>query len=152
MRIVAQRVREASVTVDGEVTGSIGNGLVVLVAVSRSDTERDANWIAHKCVNLRVFDDKDGKLNLSVLDVGGSVLIVSQFTLYGDCRKGMRPSYDRAAPPADARRLYEYFVGAVERTGVKVRTGVFQADMKVALVNDGPVTILLDSPASVTES
>lgn len=152
MRIVAQRVAEATVTVSGAVTGSIGHGLLLLVAVSKTDSERDADWLAHKCANLRVFDDKDGKLNLSVLDVGGAVLIVSQFTLYGDCRKGMRPSYDRAAAPAEARRLYERFVEAVKRTGVHVETGVFQAEMKVALVNDGPVTILLDSPGLLTES
>jgi D-tyrosyl-tRNA(Tyr) deacylase len=125
---------------------------VLLVAVSKSDTERDAEWIAHKCVNLRVFDDEDGKLNRSVLDVGGSVLVVSQFTLYGDCRKGLRPSYDRAASPADARRLYDYFVERVQAAGLLVNTGVFQADMKVALVNDGPVTILVDTPDSLSQA
>jgi D-aminoacyl-tRNA deacylase len=152
VRVVAQRVSEAKVTVDGAVSGAISHGLLLLVAVSKSDTEREADWMAHKCAGLRVFDDKDGKLNLSVSEVGGAVLIVSQFTLYGDCRKGMRPSYDRAARPEEARRLYEYFVQAVERTGVPVRTGVFQADMKVSLINDGPVTVLLDSPASPAET
>lgn len=152
MRVVVQRVLQASVTVDSAVTGAIGNGLLLLVAVSKTDTERDAEWIAHKCIHLRVFDDKDGKLNLSLLDVKGSLLIVSQFTLYGDCRKGMRPGYDRAAPPAEARRLYDYFVERVRASGVPVETGVFQAEMQVALVNDGPVTILIDSPSLVSTS
>ena len=146
MRVVAQRVSEATVTVRNELAGAIGPGLILLVAVSKSDTERDADWIAHKCVHLRVFDDEDGKLNRSVLDTGGSVLVVSQFTLYGDCRKGMRPSFSRAAEPAEARRLYEYFVDRVRSAGIRVETGLFQAEMKVALVNDGPVTILIDSP------
>jgi D-tyrosyl-tRNA(Tyr) deacylase len=144
--VVAQRVLEASVTVNGKVSGAIGPGLLLLVAVCKSDTAQDADWVAHKCAHLRVFDDEDGKLNRSVLDVRGSVLVVSQFTLYGDCRKGMRPSYDRAAAPSGALRLYQYFVDSVRATGLPVETGVFQADMKVALVNDGPVTILIDSP------
>lgn len=148
MRVVAQRVLEAKVTVDGQVSGAIGPGLLLLVAVSRTDTEKEADWMANKCLGLRVFDDAEGKLNLSVGDVGGSLLAVSQFTLYGDCRKGMRPSYDKAAPPERARQLYEYFVGRLRAAGFAVETGIFQADMKVSLVNDGPVTIVIDSPGA----
>lgn len=151
MRVLAQRVSQANVTVDDRVTGSIGSGLLLLIAISKMDSEKDADWTAHKCANLRVFDDSEGKLNRSVLDIRGAVLVVSQFTLYGDCRKGMRPSYDRAAAPDNARKLYNYFVQRMQSTGLQIETGVFQANMKVNLINDGPVTVLIDSPGPSCE-
>jgi D-tyrosyl-tRNA(Tyr) deacylase len=146
MRIVVQRVIEAKVIVDNRTTGAIGTGLLVLLAVETGDTEKDADYLVGKTVGLRIFNDADGRMNLSLVDVGGALLIVSQFTLYGDCRKGMRPSYDRAARPEHARRLYEYFVAQTIKRGMIVETGVFQASMQVALTNDGPVTLVLDSP------
>jgi D-tyrosyl-tRNA(Tyr) deacylase len=146
MRMVVQRVSEARVEVEGKVTGSIGKGMLVLLGVAREDTERDAEFLAEKTAGLRIFPDEEGKMNRSVLEAGGGVLVVSQFTLYGDVRKGRRPSFDEAAPPDLARRLYEYYVEALRGKGVSVETGVFQAMMKVYLVNDGPVTILCDSP------
>jgi D-tyrosyl-tRNA(Tyr) deacylase len=145
MRVILQRVSQASVTVNGEITGEIGPGILVLAGIARDDTARDADYLADKLTKLRIFPDEAGKMNLSVLDVGGGVLLVSQFTLYGDCVKGRRPSFDRAAPPEDARRLYEHLVEAVRRTGVNVATGIFQADMQVALINSGPVTFMLES-------
>jgi D-tyrosyl-tRNA(Tyr) deacylase len=145
MRVVIQRVSEASVTVDGSVTGAIGRGLLVLVGVAKGDTTRDADYLADKVAGLRVFPDDEGKMNRSVLDAGGAVLVVSQFTLYGDIRRGRRPSFDAAAGPAEARALYEYFVGALRARVGRVETGVFQAMMSVRLVNEGPVTILCDS-------
>jgi D-tyrosyl-tRNA(Tyr) deacylase len=145
MRIVIQRVSEASVTVDGKVTGQIGKGLVVLAGVGKGDTHKDADFLASKVADVRIFNDAEGKMNLSVLDVAGSVLIVSQFTLYGDIRKGRRPSFDQAAPPIEARALYEYFVDAVRARVSRVETGVFQASMQVRLVNDGPVTVLCET-------
>jgi D-tyrosyl-tRNA(Tyr) deacylase len=145
MRIVIQRVSEASVTVDGQVTGQIGKGLVVLAGVSKGDTHKDADFLAGKVADVRIFNDAEGKMNLSVLDVAGSILIVSQFTLYGDIRKGRRPSFDQAAPPIEARAMYEYFVDAVRARVPRVETGVFQASMQVRLVNDGPVTILCET-------
>lgn len=145
MRAVVQRVSEASVTVDGEVVGQIGVGLLVLAAVGREDGEPALAWMADKIVNLRIFSDEAGKFNLSLLDVGGAVLAVSQFTLYGDCRKGRRPSFIDAAPPDEARERFEQFAAHLRATGVEVATGVFQAHMDVRLCNDGPVTILLDS-------
>ena len=145
MRAVIQRVTKASVSVDGQTVGEIGNGLLVLVGVEQGDTESDAKQLVAKTVGLRIFDDEDGKMNLSLLDVGGSLLVVSQFTLLGDVRKGRRPSFVRAAEPVEGKRLYEYFVGQVREQVAKVETGQFQADMKVELVNDGPVTILLDT-------
>lgn len=146
MRAVIQRVSRASVSVDGEVKGAIGPGLLVLLGVGRHDTEQDAEALAHKIIGLRVFQDDAGKMNLSLLDTGGSLLVVSQFTLYGDTRKGRRPSFDLAAPPELARRLYEHFVEAARRRGVHVETGVFQAMMSVSLVNEGPVTFLVEIP------
>jgi D-tyrosyl-tRNA(Tyr) deacylase len=146
MRIVVQRVIEAKVIVDNRTAGAIGTGLLVLLAVETGDTEKDADYLVGKTVGLRIFNDADGRMNLSLVDVGGALLIVSQFTLYGDCRKGMRPSYDRAARPEHARRLYEYFVAQTIKRGMIVETGVFQASMQVALTNDGPVTLVLDSP------
>jgi D-tyrosyl-tRNA(Tyr) deacylase len=145
MRAVWQRVSSAEVRVDGNVVGAIGPGALVLLGVHEDDTEKDAAYIADKCVNLRVFPDESGKMNLSLKDVGGGILMVSQFTLYGDCRKGRRPSFSHAAAPDKANRLYELVCSRIEAQGVPVEKGVFQADMKVSLVNDGPVTLLLDS-------
>jgi len=145
MRAVVQRVSRAQVTVDGSITGAIGPGLLVLVGVGHDDSEADGNYLADKIAGLRVFEDGDGKMNRSVVDVGGSVLAVSQFTLYGDVRRGKRPSFDRAAPPDAARRLYEFFVERIRAAGVRCETGRFQEMMQVELVNEGPVTILLDS-------
>jgi len=143
MRIVLQRVSQASVTVDGNIVGQIGRGVLLLVGVGKGDTEKDSVYLAEKIVNLRVFPDETGKMNLSLLDIGGSALVVSQFTLYGDCSKGRRPGFDGAAPPELARQLYEHFVGRIRAAGVKVETGVFQASMTVSLVNEGPVTFIL---------
>ena len=143
MRIVLQRVSQASVTVDGNIVGKIGRGVLILVGVGKGDTEKDSVYLAEKIVNLRVFPDETGKMNLSLLDIGGSALVVSQFTLYGDCSKGRRPGFDGAAPPELAKQLYEHFVGRIRAAGVKVETGVFQASMTVNLVNEGPVTFIL---------
>jgi len=148
MRIVLQRVSEARVEVAGQVTGAIGQGLLLLLAVGAGDTEKDADYLIHKTLGLRIFPDPEGKMNLSVQDVHGGVLVVSQFTLYGDLRKGRRPSFERAAPPEVARGLYDYFVRQFRATGVEVATGVFQADMKVYLTNDGPVTFIYDAGKS----
>jgi D-tyrosyl-tRNA(Tyr) deacylase len=145
MRAVVQRVSRAQVTVNGEIAGEIGVGLVVLLGVGRDDTEADATYLAEKIAGLRVFEDGEGKMNRSVQDVGGSVLAVSQFTLYGDVRRGKRPSFDGVAPPEKARQLYEFFVGQIRAAGLSCDTGRFQEMMKVELVNEGPVTILLDS-------
>ena len=145
MRAVIQRVKRAKVTVGDEVTGEIACGALVLLGVSRTDTEADADSLLEKTLNLRIFEDADGKMNLSLLDVKGELLVVSQFTLYGDARRGRRPSFIEAAAPDEANRLYEYFVGEARRQVSKVGTGKFQAMMDVELVNDGPVTILLDS-------
>ena len=145
MRAVVQRVTEARVEVAGKAVGEIGAGLLVLLGVGRDDTRDDADYLADKTVNLRVFDDDEGKMNRSLSESGGAILVVSQFTLYGDVRRGRRPSYSDAAEPEKANQLYEYFVERLRSFGVKVETGVFQAMMKVSLTNDGPVTILLDS-------
>ncbi len=145
MRAVVQRVKRAAVRVDGSVVGSIGPGLLVLVGIGKTDSGMDLQNLAEKIVNLRVFEDEHGKMNRSLLEMGGQVLCVSQFTLYGDCRKGRRPSYDRAAGPDMAQRLYDDFVKALRSFGIVVATGQFQAMMEVELVNDGPVTLLLDS-------
>ncbi|HWR49823.1 MAG TPA: D-aminoacyl-tRNA deacylase [Bryobacteraceae bacterium] len=147
MRAVVQRVSEASVSVAERIAGEIGTGLVVLLGVSKTDTRRDAEWLADKVVGLRIFPDDAGKMNRGVLEAGGKLLVVSQFTLYGDCRKGKRPSFDAAAEPGAARLLYEHFVEACRKSGAGVETGVFQAEMRVRLVNEGPVTLILDSPA-----
>jgi D-aminoacyl-tRNA deacylase len=145
MRAVVQRVSRARVRVDNEVTGEIGKGLLVLLGVAQEDTQAAADYLVDKVVGLRVFEDSEGKMNLSVAEAGGAVLVVSQFTLYGDVRRGKRPSFDRAARPEQANELYEYFVGKVRAAGLRCETGRFQAMMDVELVNDGPVTILLDS-------
>lgn len=145
MRTVIQRVRSASVAVDGSEISRIGKGLAILLGVGRGDSEADAVRMADKIAGLRIFEDVQGKMNLSLLDVGGEALVVSQFTLYADCRKGRRPGFDQAAPPDEANRLYERFVEALRSLGVTVRTGRFQAKMLFAIANDGPVTILVDS-------
>jgi len=145
MRAVVQRVSRARVTVNGDTTGEIGPGLLVLLGVGQADTETDARYLAEKICGLRIFEDDGGKMNLSVADVGGAVLAVSQFTLYGDVRRGKRPSFDAAAPPEAARALYEFFVAQIRGVGLRCETGRFQEMMRVELVNEGPVTILLDS-------
>jgi D-tyrosyl-tRNA(Tyr) deacylase len=149
VRAVIQRVTRASVIVGARVAGEIGAGLLVLLGVSRTDNPESAAYLAEKIANLRIFSDPAGKMNLSLLDVGGSALVVSQFTLYGDTRGGRRPSYIQAAPPEEANRLYEEFVRSMRALDIKVETGVFQSDMQVELVNDGPVTILLDSEKTI---
>jgi D-aminoacyl-tRNA deacylase len=145
MRAVVQRVSQARVLVEGKVVGEIGPGLLVLVGVGKSDSEATADYLADKIAGLRIFEDADRKMNLSVKDCGGAVLVVSQFTLYGDVRHGKRPSFDSAAPPQEAKRLYEYFVERIRAAGLRCQSGIFQAMMDVELVNQGPVTILLDS-------
>jgi len=146
MRMVIQRVNQARVEVDGQVTGAIGPGLLVLLGIAKTDSVRDADYLVEKTLALRIFPDSEGKMNRNVAEAGGSLLIVSQFTLYGDCRKGRRPSYDLAASPEQAAGLYEYFVNNARKSSVPVETGVFQASMQVCLVNDGPVTLICDSP------
>ncbi len=145
MRAVLQRVSRARVVIDGETVGEIGRGLLVLLGVTHTDTPEQARWLAEKVVGLRVFNDAEGKMNLGVADVGGGVLVVSQFTLYGDCQKGRRPSFIDAARPETAIPLYEQFVNAVKALGVPTATGRFGAMMQVELVNDGPVTLIVDS-------
>jgi len=145
LRALIQKVSQARVEVDGRIIGEIGAGALVLLGVSRQDGVDDAAYLADKVVNLRIFPDDSGRMNRSLLDTGGSMLVVSQFTLYGDCRKGRRPSFDQAARPEEARALYEQFVGECRAAGVHVETGVFQAMMRVSLVNEGPVTILCES-------
>jgi D-tyrosyl-tRNA(Tyr) deacylase len=145
MRAVIQRVTRARVTVDDRIVGEIGNGLVVLLGVAREDTQGDADYLASKIVALRIFDDADGKMNLSVKDVGGGLLVVSQFTLYGDVRRGLRPSWSDAAPPEIAEPLYNYFVESSRKLIKPVETGSFRAMMQVELVNDGPVTLIVNT-------
>lgn len=148
MRAVVQRVSRAEVRVDGEVTGRIGRGLVVLLGVGRDDGEAEARWLLEKIAGLRIFADREGKMNLGLEDVGGGLLVVSQFTLYGDTRKGRRPSFIDAAPPERAVELYDRFVAMARERGLVVGTGVFQAMMDVELVNDGPVTLIVETPAA----
>jgi len=145
MRALLQRVTEARVVVEGSVCGEISAGLLVLLGVSKLDTAADAAFVAQKVLNLRIFHDEHGKMNRSLVDTGGDMMVVSQFTLYGDCRKGRRPSFDDAAPAEQARALYEEFVAIIRRSGLKIETGIFQADMAVSLTNDGPVTLLVES-------
>lgn len=145
MRVVVQRSKEASVTVDGEIVGSIAKGFVLLVGVTHEDTIEDAQFLAEKIANLRVFEDESGKMNLSILDKGGEILSVSQFTLYGDCRKGRRPNFMDAARPEHAVKIYEALNANLEAKGMKVETGIFGAMMDVQLINDGPVTLIVES-------
>jgi D-tyrosyl-tRNA(Tyr) deacylase len=145
MRAVAQRVSRASVSVEGKIAGQINQGLLVLLAVGKNDSESAAEYLAEKIAGLRIFEDANGKMNLSVVEVNGAILAISQFTLFGDVRGGRRPSFITAAPPEQARKLYEYFVERIRARGLRCETGIFQAMMQVELINDGPVTILLDS-------
>ncbi len=144
MKAVIQRVTSASVTVEGSIVGQITQGVMILLGVEKGDAEPQADWLVEKIRGLRMFSDADGKMNLSVQDIGGALLVVSQFTLAGNCAKGRRPSFDTAAPADEGKRLYDYFVAAAKRTGLPVETGIFQADMQVAIVNDGPVTFILE--------
>ena len=144
MKAVVQRVSSAQVAVHSELVGQIGRGIMVLLGVEKGDSEAAADWLAEKIVGLRIFEDEAGKMNRALTDIGGAVLSVSQFTLAGNCDKGRRPSFDTAAPADEGKRLYDHFVGALKRQGVPVQTGIFQADMQVALVNDGPVTFILE--------
>lgn len=144
MKAVIQRVTSASVTVEGRIVGRIGRGIMVLLGVEKGDVEAKGDWLVEKIRGLRIFSDDDGKMNLSVADIGGSLLVVSQFTLAGNCSKGKRPSFDTAAPADEGKRLYDCFVAAARHTGLPVETGIFQADMQVSLVNDGPVTFILE--------
>ncbi|HBG08085.1 MAG: D-tyrosyl-tRNA(Tyr) deacylase [Geobacteraceae bacterium GWC2_58_44] len=146
MKAVIQRVKQAQVRVEGKVVGEIDLGVLVLLGVEIGDSWPQAEWMAEKIVNLRIFPDQEGKMNLALAEVGGGVLAVSQFTLAGNCAKGRRPSFDTAAAPEEANRLYSYFMGKVWELGVPVQSGIFQADMEVSLVNDGPVTFILESP------
>lgn len=148
MRAVVQRVTRASVTVDGEVVGEIGRGLLILLGVAKGDNEAGAEYLLNKIWNLRIFEDEAGKMNVSALEIGAEVLVVSQFTLYGDVSRGRRPGFDMAAPPDEARRLYEFFVEKARTYPLRVETGQFRAHMFVELVNDGPVTLLVDSPTA----
>ena len=148
MRALIQRVSSARVEVDGRVTGEIGRGLLVLLGVRRGDTAREAVWLAEKIWGLRLFEDEAGKMNLSLAEAGGALLVVSQFTLYGDCRRGRRPSYSEAARPEEAQALYQEFVRRLQAFPVQVEQGVFQAHMEVHLVNDGPVTVLVETPTA----
>lgn len=145
MRAVIQRVKNSAVSVQGNIVGNIGRGILVLLGVGKHDDEKDADYLADKIIHLRIFEDENGKMNRSLADVGGECLIVSQFTLYGDCRKGRRPSFTEAAPPEKANALYEYFVGSVRKKDIRVHTGQFQAMMDVSLINDGPVTFIVES-------
>ena len=145
MRAVIQRVKKSSVKAGNEIVGQIGKGLLVLLGVARDDTAKDADYMANKIINLRIFEDPDGKMNRSLLETGGELLVVSQFTLLADCRKGRRPSFIEAAEPQKATDLYETFVDRVREKGVKVQTGRFRAMMEVALINDGPVTLIIES-------
>lgn len=145
MKFVIQRVTEASVTIDGSVVGEIGKGYLVLIGIADTDTEAIADKLVSKLIGLRIFEDENGKTNLSLADVGGELLLVSQFTLYANCKKGNRPSFIEAGKPDMAEKMYEYIIGKCAETGVRVQTGSFGADMKVRLLNDGPFTIILDS-------
>jgi len=145
MRTVIQRVKRAGVWVNQSEVAKIGHGLLILAGIENTDTENDVEWMAEKCVYLRIFENENGKMDYSVLDVGGEILIVSQFTLLGDCRRGRRPDFTQAAPVEKAKSLYEKFIDEIQKRGVHTETGIFQAQMEVHLVNDGPVTLILDS-------
>ncbi|MDD2310877.1 MAG: D-aminoacyl-tRNA deacylase [Desulfuromonadaceae bacterium] len=144
MKAVIQRVTSASVSVEGSIVGHIGRGIMILLGVEKGDAEAQAEWLVEKICALRMFSDADGKMNLSVQEVGGALLVVSQFTLAGNCAKGRRPSFDTAAAADEGKRLYEVFIAAAKRTGLPVETGIFQADMQVSIANDGPVTFILE--------
>ena len=146
MRLVVQRVDNASVTIENELFSSIGQGYLILFGAEKGDTKQQADWLAEKIAHLRVFEDENGKMNLSLSDVGGSVLIISQFTLYGDCEKGRRPSFTNAGDPKRANELYQYFSKQFEKYNIPVQNGIFQADMKVEILNDGPVTFIIEAP------
>ena len=146
MRALVQRVKKGSVTIDGKVNGSIGQGLVILLGITHTDTEKDADFVADKCVDLRIFEDENGKMNKSLEETGASILLISQFTLYAATRKGRRPSFDAAARPEYAEVLYEYFIRKLRSRGITVETGIFGADMQVEIHNDGPVTMLVEYP------
>ncbi len=145
MRVVVQRVRNASVTVDGEVTGKIDNGILAYVGFDIDDDKTDINWVANKLPNLRIFNDSDNKMNLSVVELNYGILVISQFTLLGSCKKGRRPSFDRAAKPEIAKKMYDEFIDTLKDSDIDIQTGVFQAHMDVKYVNDGPITIIIDS-------
>ncbi len=151
MRVVIQRVKEASVRVKDELVAGIGNGLLILLGVGKGDVESDAGYLVDKIVNLRIFEDQNGKMNRSLIETGGSLLVVSQFTLLGDCKKGRRPSFVKAATPEPADSLYKYFVEQVSLKGVPVKTGIFGAMMDIHLINNGPVTLIIDSKSNVGE-
>ena len=144
MKVLIQRVKNASVTIDNEVFSSINQGLLVFLGVEKADTSVQANWLVDKILKLRIFEDENKKMNLSVSDIKGEILVVSQFTLAGDCKKGTRPSFDNAMPPKEAKELYEYFVSEIKKSGLEVQTGVFGAMMDIALINDGPVTFMIE--------
>ena len=146
MRALVQRVKKGSVTIDGKVSGAIGQGLVILLGITHNDTEKDADFVADKCVDLRIFEDENGKMNKSLEEINGEILLISQFTLYAATRKGRRPSFDMASRPEHAEPLYEYFIKKLRSRGVKVETGIFGADMQVEIHNDGPVTMLVEYP------
>ncbi len=145
MRVIIQRVKKASVSVSGIVKGRINNGFLIFLGIGKNDAEEDLKYLVAKVSNLRAFPDSEGKMNLSLRDVGAEILVVSQFTLFGDCRRGRRPSFTEAADPETARQLYEKFIMEIEKSGIRTQTGVFQVEMEVSLVNDGPVTFMLDS-------
>jgi len=145
MRAVIQRISRAQVRVEGQMIGQAGKGLLVFLGVGKQDTHKEADYLLEKILNLRIFEDGEGKMNLSPLDVGGDLMVISQFTLYADCRKGRRPSFTDAGPPQAAKAIYDYFIARAESSGLRVSSGIFQAMMEVELVNSGPVTILLDS-------
>ena len=145
MRAIIQRVKHAGVEIDGKINGKIDEGLLIFLGVGKGDSEKDLEYIADKTLTLRIFEDENGKMNKCISDINGEILVISQFTLYGDCRKGRRPSFDGAMPPKEAEMMYEKFVDYIKNSGLKIETGMFGADMKVDLLNDGPVTMILDS-------
>lgn len=145
MRVVVQRVKHSSVAVDGNIVGKINEGLLILLGIKNGDTEKDVTWLANKVVSLRIFEDENGKMNKELKEINGSILLISQFTLYGDCVKGKRPSFIEAAKPEIAIPLYEKFIDTLKNQGINIETGIFGADMKVELLNDGPVTLVIDS-------
>ena len=146
MRAILQRVSQANVSVDGNIVGQIQQGMVVLLGIAPDDTPKQADWLAEKIVSLRLFPDQEGKMNTSLVDIEGQLLVISQFTLYGECQKGRRPSFTKAAAPEVAEPLYQYFLDACRMLGIKTEAGIFGASMQVSLVNDGPVTLILDTP------